>query len=744
MALVEPYAPCHCGSGQKYKWCCQSVEPYIERSQRLLDNGQYELAMNPLVEGLAKNPDNVSLLLRQALVQLHLNQPGPATESLRRLLQKQPAHLGGSILMTRLALETEGAEAGVAQLQQALSAHQALDRSPLASLATFVGTHLAREGFPTAAIKHLELAGQLSSDEEKQVASQLQSLLANPAISVWEKSPYRLSPAPEGASQPFRESFEQALGWAREGLWSSAASAFELLAAGSGAGVFADRNRGLCCLWLADHDGAVAALRRYIARSKPSTDTVDLESLCQVIEPESRYDPIDIDRLSWPIRNREGLLAALRGDRSIAQGEPRELPEEPESPTFESFLLLDRPLAEATSGLTGLDLPQVEAELLVGKDVVFLEVVDDGRLDPLIDRVTTVAGSNIPPAHPRTKIIGHLPRHELALAGRWHIPAGVSPDEAERLQRERAAHVIGEIWAKTPQPALRRRTPLQAGLAGDSETFLRASIRRMEEAHELPQEVLDWNELRSKLHLGPEPAIDPETVEIDELHLSRLGLVAIDRLDDDRLLALYRRSVKWGLRRLRNQVSRLLDERPSLLTKGQVEPIKFYGDLALEAAQSVERAQAEQWLTKGRQSESPQKRSAHSLLWDLLGLHVKMLLDPPDVWVPVLAVILERCRGNQEATSAVLLRLVNLGLVQAVVDPKRPDQLLVDTRTLEQYLKRYGPRVTTATGELGVAASQGEIWTPETAATSSPIWTPGSPNAPARAAEKSKLILPGQ
>ena len=49
--------------------------------------------------------------------------------------------------------------------------------------------------------------------------------------------------------------------------------------------------------------------------------------------------------------------------------------------------------------------------------------------------------------------------------------------------------------------------------------------------------MLDWNELRSKLHLNPEPPIDPETVEIDQLHLTRLALIPIDRLDDDRLLA---------------------------------------------------------------------------------------------------------------------------------------------------------------------------------------------------------------
>ncbi len=619
-----------------------------------------------------------------------------------------------------------------------------LDRSQLASLATFVGTHLARAGFPAAAIKHLELAGRISSDEGKQIASQLQGLLANPAVSVWEKNPYGLSPAPQAVAQAFRESFEQALSWAEEGLWSSAASAFELLAAGSAAGIFADRNRGLCCLWLADHDGAVAALRRYIARSKPTTDTVDLETLCQLIEPASRYDLIDIDRLSWPIRNREGLLAALRGDRTIAQVEPRPLADDPESPPLESFSLLDRPVVEAKPGLFGADLPRVDGELLIGSDVAYLEAVDDGRLDLLIDRFTAVAASNIPPAHPRTKIIGHVPRHELALAGRWHLPTGLAPEDHDRLGSERAAHVIGEIWPATPHPSLRRRTPLQAGEAGDSETYLRASTRRMESANDLPVDVLDWNELRSKLHLAPEPAIDPDTVKIEELHLSRLAQVPIDRLDDERLLALYRRSVKWGLRQVRNQVSRLLDERPSLLTKGQVETIKFYGDLALDAAQSGERVQAEHWLAKGRQSEAPQKRSAHSLTWDLIGLHVRMLLDPPDEWVPVLAVILDRCRGNQEATSAVLLRLVNFGLVQAVVDPKRPDQLILDTRILEQYIKRYGPRVTTATGELGVAASQGEIWTPEAAGSPSSIWTPGSPAAPARGAEKSKLILPGQ
>ena len=48
MASVDPYMPCPCGSGQKFKWCCQKVETYAERAQRMVENGQYEAAIKPL------------------------------------------------------------------------------------------------------------------------------------------------------------------------------------------------------------------------------------------------------------------------------------------------------------------------------------------------------------------------------------------------------------------------------------------------------------------------------------------------------------------------------------------------------------------------------------------------------------------------------------------------------------------------------------------------------------------------
>ncbi len=132
------------------------------------------------------------------------------------------------------------------------------------------------------------------------------------------------------------------------------------------------------------------------------------------------------------------------------------------------------------------------------------------------------------------------------------------------------------------------------------------------------------------------------------------------------------------------------------------------------------------------------------LVWEMIDLQITIMLDDPEVWVPRLAVIIEKYQGNREATSAVFLRLIEFGLVQPVVDPKRPEQMVLDTRTLQYYLSRYGPRVTTSAGQLGVAAAGGEIWTPESERPGrSALWTPGSAAAPPPGVEKPKLIVPG-
>ena len=136
--------------------------------------------------------------------------------------------------------------------------------------------------------------------------------------------------------------------------------------------------------------------------------------------------------------------------------------------------------------------------MLFADDTVILETYDDGRLDRLVDRFTAVAGSNIPPAHPRTKIIGKEQRHLLALSWRWQLPEGMPEEEAERLNDEQIAHIIRDVWPETPHPALRWRTPLQAAKAGDAQTALRAAVLQFEASDESWADLVDWDQFRDE------------------------------------------------------------------------------------------------------------------------------------------------------------------------------------------------------------------------------------------------------
>src|SRR5258708_33452483 len=163
MPAVDPYAPCPCGSGEKFKWCCQKVEAYAERAQRLHENGQIEAALDALDEGLQKQPDNTWLLVRKAIILCGDSKLEPAKAILQRVVARSPGHIGAHSLLVRVMLETEGPQAGAEQLQQALSGSPPENRAGLALMVQYVGVELTDAGDIPAALKHLELAIRLGS-----------------------------------------------------------------------------------------------------------------------------------------------------------------------------------------------------------------------------------------------------------------------------------------------------------------------------------------------------------------------------------------------------------------------------------------------------------------------------------------------------------------------------------------------------------------------------------------------------
>ncbi|GAC1474013.1 MAG: hypothetical protein NVSMB9_23620 [Isosphaeraceae bacterium] len=749
MPVLEPYSPCPCGSGEKFKWCCHKVEPYAERAHRLFESGQNSSALATLDEGLRKEPGNAWLLTRKAIYSIRMGQVDQARESVRKILEKNPRHVSALILMTRLVLESEGAGAGASQLQRALTSVPLARRKELVNLIVVVGTFLADTLEYFAALKHLRLALSLAdAPSERSIRSSVRILESNPQISPWQKNPDSLLPPPESVSNSVRDRFSQALNWAEEGLWSSAASAFETLTSDPLAGPTASRNLGLCRLWLADHAAAVPALRRYVASQGATPESVDIEALCQQVALPEGDDLVEHVQLSWPVRNRQALLDALMADDSIVTEESGPLdPEDAQSELVDQFALLDRPAVKtAEPSIKVTDIPRIVSRVFVGKEFVTLETYDDGRLDPIVVRFTSLVNTAIPPAHPRTKVLSKVPRLQLALMWEWILPEGIDNALEQRISREQRIHLLREVWANTSNPALGNKTPLLASQTRNFEIPLRAAVLLLELSHEMRDDDFEATGLRALLQLRPEPLLDPETVDIASLHLARLAMVPVERLNDEKLLEFYLRARQSALSTLLARAAKVLVDRPEALERLSIGSIAVYTDLASAAASAHREEEAFEWVRRGRQADPIAKRARNAPAWDLYEVRLKAIFSTPETWVPELAIVLDRYSTNSGANQTVMMELIDMGLLQIQPNPDRDGEILLDSRPLQALLAEYGPRVTTSSGQLGISATRSEIWTPgsgpETA--SKGLWTPGSSSAPQRQETEKKLIVPGR
>ena len=525
-------------------------------------------------------------------------------------------------------------------------------------------------------------------------------------------------------------------------MWASAGSAFETLAA-SGL-TEADRNAGICRLKLADEAGAVASLRRYIAAVGDSTDAVDLESLCQILSPPKGGDLVGHVQLIWTVRDREGLISRLSADSAVAAEGPGPIDEaDPNSPEVEWFALLDRDKPASVAGLDPRAIPRVEARVSVGREIAALDVIDDGRLERLRDRLTEVAGPSLPPAHPRTKTLVPESRMSVALDSEMWLPEGVDRDERARITSAEHARIILEVWPATPMPYLRGRTPRQAAKDGDAAVPLRAAINQFAFGQEFWRGVLDFGAIRGELNVPPEPPIDAATVDVDTLHLSRLHLVPVEGLADEALITLFDRAHRYVLPLAMERSAKALVERPAIFDAGLMDRVVPYADLAnLALSRRAPTAEVFGWVTRGRQAD---KEPANAVRWDFLDLRLRARSETPESWVPQLAVILERYAEDRSVSSTVMSNLMDMGLVRTAPNPDESGQMLLDTRPLQAVLGQYGPKITTASGRLGVSATQGGVWTPggSTGGGGGTIWTPGgSTSQPG--GDKPKLIIPGR
>src|SRR3954449_8378136 len=100
----DPYASCPCGSGKKFKWCCQPIHQQIEKAFRQDEEGQHEAALRLMDEVVGEHADNPEAWGKKSLLLWQNEKPEEAEAALSKALEISPQYPFGHYLRARYRL----------------------------------------------------------------------------------------------------------------------------------------------------------------------------------------------------------------------------------------------------------------------------------------------------------------------------------------------------------------------------------------------------------------------------------------------------------------------------------------------------------------------------------------------------------------------------------------------------------------------------------------------------------------
>jgi hypothetical protein len=329
-----------------------------------------------------------------------------------------------------------------------------------------------------------------------------------------------------------------------------------------------------------------------------------------------------------------------------------------------------------------------------------LETVRDDQYDATRNLVVDLGGDALGPVEAE-EVTGRTSRVSAVLSWRWRFPPGTPLARQRELMDQKRRELIFEKWAEVPRAALEGRTPREAAGQDHLRVRVAGAVLVLEQLGEQLKWRLDFNELRQSLGLPRSEPIEPASIDIRRLPLTRFTRLEVEKLtEDDLAIAYHRAAVAYYIEAL----DRLARE---VLRRGTLgEKVDLAGVHRILSQTSSQPEEAIRHLQQCRDIIVKRGESPAGLL--LEELRLRMLTGEE---VEQCNRILQQIRANH---------MNEPGVGQA----------------LYQTLVEFG--VITPDGRP--AAARGPTEAEAAPAESSKLWTP---DAPAPAQKKSALWTPG-
>jgi len=695
---LDPYAACPCGSGKKFKWCCQPIHEELAQAFAQDEQGQHETALKMIDQIAVKHPDNPEVWGRKAQLLFQLERPEHAEEALQKALDLNPNYPYGHYLRGRFR-QFEGELPGAVLLfRKAAELYDPAATPVLAEIFMAIADCELKLHHPIAARAALQLAIRYdpASQELRQGLEQIfgeQSRFPSAA-----RRDYKFLGPAANASPERRAAWQRALGEGATGKLSDAARAFERLTEEDANDSAAWYNLALTRAWLGDHPRAVDALDRYVTLEADEQRAAAAWELAEVLRcghgMENNTDYLE-HTYTLPMRDPQRVVQLLgeweKERRLIGAQVDREQ-------GILTALILQR-----VTGLTpehaAAQAPGLGAYVLIHGNSLRLWNTNRAVLDAILTELRERAAGALAEPHHRTG----PPQFTEATADALVFPLSATDEETARMRvRQSMENYFEEVWIHRPRVALQGVPPVDAAGHGILRKKLRGVVAFLDECSKLAGYPYDFDRLRRKLGLLEAPApvagAPAAAPDLDALGAAELAGLEVASLPDEQLERAYQAAMKLDARALAGRFAKAIVDRPARAERpDRYTWFNHLINLALAEGKSDE---AMAYLHAAQKADSEHNEGRRQNDYDLRRGQMHAKRGELDAAQAVLEALIERVPGEMRyrssAAEAMLsarqgaraLRFAEAGLAQARKQNNRDaEQQFLE---LASSAKKYG------------------------------------------------------
>ncbi len=674
MAL-DPYASCPCGSGKKFKWCCQPIHVQISKAFQQDADGQHEAALKTMDAVTAEHPGNPEVWGRKAQLLFQLDKAEEAEKALARAFDLNPNYPFGHLLQGKFR-QFEGEIAGALLLfRKAANLYDPEAGGVLAQLYALITDCELKLNRPVAARAALQLAIRFAPTTEEYRSGLAQIFDDNATLPPSARKEYQYRGLPKEAAAARRVSWERALGAAATGKLADASRAFAQLVQEDEADAAALFNLALTRAWEGNNAAALEALDRYINLETDQARAVEAGALAEVLRCgqglEDQADHVthfavlalnDLQSFMKTLADmgQEGRLVGAQVDK--------------EQNLF-NCLVLDKVQA-LTPELEARAAPRLGAFLMMAGPMVRLWHLDRQALERSVQEIRARTGQPMAAAAPTT--ISRGPTSFTDITSEWLVfPRTSSEEEGRKQVAEGCARFLEETWIHRPLLSLNRVPPVDAAGHANLRKKLLGTIQFLQESATLAGMPYDFDRLRKKLGLlpgGPPPAT-VASADIAALGAAELAGLVPESLSDEQAEQAYQAALKLDARDLAGQFAKNLISRPP--TADRPDRFPWYGHLVQLALAEGNVQAALDYLSQGEQADGQhndgKRRNDYQLRRGQVLAKKGDIEQAQEVFDQLIARVPSKLRWRGSAAEAMLsakqgpraLRFAQEGLAQA-------------------------------------------------------------------------------